>query len=96
MSTLTQIDKKLVATSLGISALPQETQDDILSRLEAIIISRLTSKVSASLTDDDRKKLETEDDIEIIKKYCKNFDEITQEISRETIAEFRQKISVNL
>lgn len=95
INTLTKIDKTLVAISLGIDKLSQTNQDDILSRLERMIMSRLTSKVSNLLSDEELKKFEVEGNIEMVAKHVKNFDELAKKVAEETIDEFRGKINLH-
>lgn len=92
MHTLTHVDNKLVATRLGINTFSQAMQDNVLSRLEAIILSRLTAKISGYLTDDEQEKLEEESNVEFLKQRIGNFDDIAQGVARETIAEFRKRL----
>ena len=92
MNKLTQIEKKLVATNLGIDTFPQATQDKILSRLEEIILSHLAKTVDAKLTDEERIMIKNGNYTESMKKRIENFDDIVKKVSEETVDEFRSEL----
>ena len=56
-------------------------------------MSRLAAKVGSLLSDEERKKIETGNYTESIKKRIANFDEIVKKIAEEAVDEFRQKLS---
>lgn len=91
MTTLTLEDKKTIAVSLGIDNLPEDKQEEIFTRLENIIISRLTSKVVDLLTDEDKKKIE-EGDVSAIQNYIPNFNDVVKTVSVEVVEEFKSKL----
>lgn len=84
-------------TELGIGELPEEAQDEIVSKLGEIILKSVTLAVLEKLSEDGRKEFEmlgTKGDPELIREFLArnvpNMETLMEEELQKTLAAFRE------
>ncbi|MEI6238407.1 MAG: hypothetical protein WCP15_02625 [bacterium] len=92
MNKFSDKEIKDIALSLNIDSLPIENQKEIAIRLENIILNRAVGEVEKSLSEEEKKKIENEEDTGFLDNKVVFFKEMIEKVSKEVVEEFRQKV----
>ncbi len=92
---------KEITSILGIDGLPSEKQEEVVNRIEKIILTKLTSKTINKLSPENRKKYtevlnsgNSEDIYRFISGKIFGFDELITATSTEIVNEFKKKLAL--